>query len=258
MLGVAAWRALEARLGFDPDEAPEGLIEKLGSMETALGRQAVEEAAVAGPGSMAAETLSTVLEASKASKLRVSLRVTEAITIRFDPRYPAWRWGEDAAREVRHVLGVDDVFGADAFAAILEVPWTEVAESPATADRLEYSALLRHGAASANLALRMNPLVHRRFEIARMIGDAIWVKTEAFGVISRAKTERQKFQRGFAVALLCPFSELRRYIDLESPTTEQIIRAGRRFGVHETVVRTVLVNKNVLPRETLLDRLEAA
>lgn len=256
---VAKWRALEARLGFDPEDAPEELIQQLGGFEDALGRQAVEEAAAASPGLNSAHILEQVVEASRASKLRVSLRWAQGIDTQvFDRREPTWRWGEDAALEVRRSLGVTGVFDNASFSALLEVPWLQIATAPATADHLEYSGLLRESSESASLGLKMRPIVHRRFELARMIGDAIWVKGEAFGVVSRTRTERQKFQRGFAFALLCPFSELRRHIDLEAPSDLEIARAARRFGVHAMVVRNVLVHKNVLPRETLQERLDAA
>jgi hypothetical protein len=59
-------------------------------------------------------------------------------------------------------------------------------------------------------------------------------------------------------SLLCPFSELRKRIDLLGPTEEQIDSAASYFHVRPSVVRTLLVNKGVLPRETLAERLEAA
>ncbi len=90
---------------------------------------------------------------------------------------------------------------------------------------------------AAKLALAMQPAGYRRFALARMLADAVWMGSEAFGVVSRARTERQKFQRGFAQALLCPFQEVPRFIEAEDPAEQQ--------------------NKNILPRETLLDLLEA-
>lgn len=257
---VTAWRALEARLGFDPDDAPVELIEQLGRYEAVLGREAVEEAAAAVPGDNAAQILRLVVDASKSSPLRISLRAAHDVDIsNLDPREPTWRWGEMAARRIRACLGISDgPFNDAAFSALLEAPWAQVQATPATAFKLPYSALLRADQDDAGVALKMRPRVHRRFELARVIGDAIWSKHQAFGVISRATTERQKFQRAFAQSLLCPFSEVRRYVDLEQPTDEQINRAASDLGVHRTVVETLLVHKNVLPRETLMERLEAA
>lgn len=258
--GVAAWRALEARLGFDPDAAPAALIESLGSKEAVLGRRAVEEAAVASPGIHAAKILDEAVEASTASGLLISVGIADQIDpSRFDAREPAWRWGEDAARKVREALGATrGPFHSEAFEDLLQASWQEISQAPATAYRLPYAALLRRGSSTAGLALQMKPTNLRRFELARIVADLIWMKGEALGVISRAKTERQKFQRAFAQALLCPFSEVRHYIDLEDPTSAQMNRAARDLGVHVSAIKTLLVNRNVLPRETLLDRLEAA
>ncbi len=251
---------MEARLGFDPDDAPVDLIESLGDREGALGRHAVEEAAVASPGARAASILDEVVEASAASGLVVSVDIGELIDPSgFDPREPAWRWGEDAARKVRAALGIPSgPFHSGAFEDLLRASWDKVSQAPATAYRLPYAALLRDGSRSAGLALQMKPVNLRRFELARVVADMIWMKGEALGVISRAKTERQKFQRAFAQSLLCPFSEVGQYIDLEDPTAAQMSRAARDLGVHVSAIETLLVNRNVLPRETLLDRLEAA
>ena len=112
--------------------------------------------------------------------------------------------------------------------------------------------------AEAKLALQTSQPIDRRFELARIVGDAVWTGDDAFGVISRAKTERQKFQRAFAQSLLCPFDGLLERIDPVDPSDEQIDAAAAHFNVRPSVVQTLLVNKGILPRETLAERLEAA
>ena len=101
-------------------------------------------------------------------------------------------------------------------------------------------------------------ITDRRFELARVLGDAVWTSLAHFGVISRGKTDRQKFQRAFAQSLLCPFEDLRHYVNLSGPTEDQIEAAARRYHVHRSVVGTLLVNKVFLARETLGEQLEAA
>lgn len=98
----------------------------------------------------------------------------------------------------------------------------------------------------------------RRFELARAIGEAAWDSRAIFAPLSRAKTDRQKFQRAFAQSLLCPFDDLMAYINTPNPTDRDVVEAAEYFHVSDGVVRTVLVNKEVLPRERLEDRLEAA
>lgn len=257
---TAAWRRIEAGLGFDPGDAPEDLIEDLLTLEGSLGENGVEEAARSAPGAESAVILRKAVAASEASEVNAVLSIAEAVSSNlFEPSAAAWRWGEEGARRVRERLGTTSGrFDNAALAEMLDIPWEKLATALATARGLPYAALLRGSGERAKLALQTRAPVDRRFELARAIADAIWIAGEAFGVVSRAKTERQKFQRGFAQSLLCPFSELRRFVDVEDPSDDQIDEAARYFEVHRNVVETLLVNKNVLPRETLLDRLEAA
>jgi hypothetical protein len=203
--------------------------------------------------------LQDAVEASNASPLLANLEVADTVDVSSLPDLVSpWQLGEFAAHKVRDVIGMQEgpILG-HAFADVLHIRWEDLKAAPATARKLEFAARLKHRERS-RLALQMNTAVDRRFELSRMIGDAIWSRKENFGVVSRAKTERQKFQRAFAQSLLCPFSELRKRIDLSCPTEEQIDSAGRYFHVRPSVVRTLLVNKGVLPRETLAERLEAA
>jgi Zn-dependent peptidase ImmA (M78 family) len=85
----------------------------------------------------------------------------------------------------------------------------------------------------------------------------VWSGPDTFGIVSHAKTDRQKFQRAFAQSLLCPFEDLRYRVDLSGPQDDQIEAAARYYHVHRNVVRTLLVNKGFLPRETLAEQLEA-
>lgn len=76
--------------------------------------------------------------------------------------------------------------------------------------------------------------------------------------MSRASTDRQKFQRAFAQSLLCPIDDLLNHVDPDSPTEKQIQRAAGYYHVSKKVVRTVLVNKGFIPREYLEARFETA
>lgn len=257
---TAAWRRLEACLGYDADEAPSDLIESLSAMEDRLGASAVEEAAVAAPGARAQETLKKAVDASEASEVVADLAIADAfernaLKLGATP----WQRGEDDARAIREAIGTPHgPISNKTFGEMVGVEWATLKSATATAGRLPYGARLRTGKASQKLALQTKTGVDRRFEIARMLGDALWTSGESLGVISRAKTERQKFQRAFAQSLLCPFSDLRRQINMTEPTEEQIVNAARDFQVRPSVVQTSLVNKGVLPRETLDQRLEAA
>jgi hypothetical protein len=257
----SAWRSLEARLGYDPDEAPDGLIEGLAGLEDDLGEGAVEEAATAAPGADAEVVLRKAVEASEASEIEVDLSIAEVIDPKasLGPRARPWELAEEAAWMVRkHISVPAGPMPEEAYAELLQSSWSRVKSATATAQRLPYAARLQTQDTAVKVALQTKAAIDRRFELARMIGDEIWAKQERFGVVSRSKTERQKFQRAFAQSLLCPFADLRRHIDLSDPTEAQIADSARSFDVRPAVVQTLLVNKGVLPRETLDQRLEAA
>lgn len=122
---LAAWRKLEAIMGCDPDEAPEGLIEQLQGKEDAFGTSAVEE--VAAMSERASQTLLEELKGlerlkDSASTQAVQIRVEGANDIRARMRTkdgrtgwsPPWRRAEIAARSAREVLGVESEKPLDA------------------------------------------------------------------------------------------------------------------------------------------------
>ncbi len=258
---TAAWRRLEAMLGYDADQAPDGLIEALAAHESGLGQAAVEEAAVAAPGVGAATALEQALAAARESKLVVNFGVADQVP----PVRPQlaqstpWRVAERAASHVRDVIGrPSGPLLNRALGDLLCVSETAVAEAQPTVGPAGYGSRLLVRGTESRLSLRKSPARDRRFSVARALGDAIWLRDAHFGPITRAKTDRQKFQRAFAQSLLCPFSDLAQTMDLDNPTEQEIDQAAKRYHVNRSVVRTLLVNKGYLPRETLEDKLEAA
>lgn len=259
---AAAWRRLEARLGYDPDAAPEGVIDSLSEQERQVGADAVEEAAVGCPGARAPVVLEQAIAASKASQVNVDLAAAAAAAEppdHGDLRRPTWMVAEDAAARLRRAVGrPNGPLLNEALSDVLGIPWKSVSSAVATARDLPYGAWLRGKGTAEQIALQTRSAHDRRFELARVLGDAVWSNQARFGIISRGKTDRQKFQRAFAQSLLCPFEDLRNHVDLKGPTDDQIERAARRYHVHRSVVTTLLVNKGFLPRETLGEQLEAA
>ncbi|WP_315764624.1 MULTISPECIES: hypothetical protein [unclassified Bradyrhizobium] len=260
---VSSWRRLEAKLGYDPDEAPEGLIEKFVDLEKALGSASIEEAALSSQGARSAAVLEKALDASRVSKVAVNLAAARSVA---DPKNdrdstkPIWQVAENAAVRLRLASTgrLDGPFLNPDLSDVIHQKWSKIKNALATARHLPYATRMNDGAGAEKLAMQAISPEGRRFEIARIIGDAVWTNDDRFGVVSRAKTDRQKFQRAFAQSLLCPFEDLVQHIDLTNPTKDQIDAAARRYQVHPEVVRTVLVNKRLLPRETLDQELEAA
>jgi len=258
--GVAAWRRLEARLGYDADGAPEDLMARLSDLEDRLGERAVEEAAVSAPGAESSAALEAALKAAETSGVEIDLSIADVIApaeLRTAPT--PWRAGEAAALAVRKAISAPSgPLEERALSQIAGRPWAQIISAPAAEGGLRYGAHLADAAHHSKLALQTQLPIDRRYEVIRIVGDALWGREERFGVVSRAKTERQQFQRAFAQSLLLPFDELSEIIDFDEPTDDQMEVAADRYHVRPKVVETALVVKGVLPRETLVQRLEAA
>lgn len=257
---LSAWRRLEACLGFDADLAPDEVIEALVAMEDIAGEDGVEEAAHARPGVESAQALKLAIEATKESPVQVDLSLANKLSFDRDlPLYATpWQMAEKAAANLRQLIGVPKgVFKHAALEETFKIRWSDLKTATATARRLPYGARVGNSESKVHLALQTSRPYDRRFELARQFGDAVWQKDSGFGVVSRAKSDRQKFQRAFAHSLLCPFDDLQYALDVNSPTTEAMEKAARHFNVNPSVVRNQLVYKGYLPFENSNEEAEA-
>jgi Zn-dependent peptidase ImmA (M78 family) len=92
----------------------------------------------------------------------------------------------------------------------------------------------------------------RRFAASRLLGDSLIHSNEGrLTAATHAKTSRQQFQRAFAQEFLCPFEALLEKIQTDQPDDDDIAEAADHFDVSPLTVRTTLVNKGELDRETL-------
>ena len=257
---LAAWRRLEACLGFDPDAAPGEVVDALVKLDDVAGEDGVEEAAHAQPGASSAQSLSLAIEATRESEVEVDLSLAYSLKRDWNlPSYASpWQMAEAAAAELRSIIGVPrGLLKHEVFEDVLRARWDDLKSAAATARKLPYGARI-DGEKKSRAALQTWKSYDRRFELARQFGDAVWQEEAGFGVISRSKTDRQKFQRAFAHGLLCPFDDLQRVLDVNDPTPEAMQAAARRFGVNPSVVRNQLVYKGYLPFENTNEEAEAA
>lgn len=256
---MAAWRRLEARLGYDPDTIPASIMKTFGRLEASVGGDALEEAAAAAPGSESGEVLSRAVEAVKSSQIAVDFKIANDISrspLR-DAASPPWRLGRDAAYRVRQAANLrDGPVRQHDFADLFRTSKEELTK-PGTARHLPYAVRSQAKGSRQKIALKSANVRDRRFELSCLLGDQVWAHSD-FGISSSAKTDRQKFQRAFAQELLAPYADVRRLIDESDPTPRQIETAATHFHVHPNVVRRRLIIEGVLPEETLEERLEAA
>ncbi len=259
---TARWRRLEARLGFDPDRAPEGLIQALDALANDHGLEAVEEAIAAEPSEAAAHILDRALQATRAAghPCNYSELMSSLPTVEHKPTVPPWVAAEQAAQQTRAIAGMER--GPIRNKRLAELLGTDIKSFRAAGDseRLHYGLRLGDQGPTGpqTIALRAKWPNARRFELCRALGDALWARDDHLGPLADTNTARQKFQRAFAQSLLCPFDELLEFLNTQRPDDDDITAAARHFHVGERVVQTILINKAVITRTRLEEKLEAA
>ena len=258
---VAIWRTLEAELGFDVDEAPVELMNQLKNLIGEFGLEAVSEACVSHQGNGVIHALQEGLWAVESSRTKVDVSTAMAAArIPADDapeldalarsKAPPWALAEEAAGMVRQNLSVPSGPIANRrLRELLGVSTYDFSDIRSFTS-IPYGIRQRDSDnPTCTVALRAGRTEAKRFQLCRVLGDAIWSANDRLGLISPAKSIRQKFQRAFAQSFLCPFQDLINYVGTDSPTPEDITAAAQRFRVSERLVQSTLVNKGVVNRK---------
>lgn len=245
---IARQRKLEALLGFDADEAPAQMLERLGEDERRFGAHTVDELAAATQGDAApsGEELAAVARAQgfnsdPRSRYRPADWHSPARA-----RTPAWVLGQQAAQAVRGDLrgGVAPILD-DKLAELGAVGVRALRDGGSVAP---FAFSLRDRPSSGRTVLRSRWRTARRFELARLIGDYVIDRGKAPLVLAtRAATYAQKAQRAFAAELLCPFEGLEEHLAGDYSDEGQEA-AARHFEVSPLTVQTSLANHGRIER----------
>lgn len=242
---VAMQRQLEARLGFDPEEAPASLINLLTQLGAVRGEEAVQELACLGHEEIEG-ILGGIEESLRSTKDTITLplrnmRLTSRL-ITVEDLYP-WKKGRDAANQARKFLGLDDgPLLNKRLAELLETSKSFLEDTP-THESLPVSIgeVASEGKAKVTLGKRRKE--SRRFMAARIMAAGVYDGREGRWLpCTNAATVKQKFQRAFAQEFLCPYEDLIAWMDTESPDEELMDAAAEHFEVSPLLVNTVMVN----------------
>ena len=258
---ASTWRRLEAMLGFDPDEAPEPLVASLESLADRFGLEAVGEAALARQGEQAGDVLEACIDAADRSRVVVHPpHAFAAIDVEKPSLDAPWQRATSAAEILRDRLHVPrGPIRNTRLSDLLGVSIDHLRQNAAATARAPYGLRVNQESnGGSKVALRSRWPEGRRFELCRALADTIWSPEDALGPLSEAKSERQKFQRAFAQAFLCPFHDLLAYIDTEQPASEDIQAAARHFHVSERMIQTTLVNNGVIDHASFEQMVDAS
>lgn len=242
----SAARRLEARLGYEPDEAPIDLLDRLLELASQAGADAADEIAPVCAGADPAATLSEVQNLASQPGIRAKIRSFPE-TVAENGTVP-WHRARSLASCVRHELGLGiDPLSNETLAGLLQIN-PEDLERPTQLPRGPMGLAVRTaGTEDLKLLFRKRNRPGRRFEAARFIADHICSKRDQWLPVTDAATVRQKVQRAFAAEFLCPIESLRKFLRDEF-LPEAFEDAAEYFGISEMAVKSHLANHNLIPR----------
>ena len=256
---VAQWRRLEACMGYDPDESPEGLIDSLLKQMDSYGASAIQEMASASK----AKTISHInalYDAAKGSD-GISVHIPDYDSIRrrlqagTDPSDIPWRRAEQAARIAREVWDLSVPISTDQLSDLFRITEKQFSDWRETNQKSLIAGFRDYDSPSAfRISWNSNYPTSRRFALARLVADHITAPdNESLLPGTRSITSRQKFQRAFAQEFLCPFESLQQQLGYETPSSDDVHSVAEYFNVSPLMIQTTLVNKGVLEQKTLTD-----
>lgn len=247
-------RKMEAIAGYDPDEAPAVLLERIEQAGEQFGAGAVEEVSA-----QARHAVVSVLEEiesmSAAPETGIAVSLPNGVGSGKGAGEP-WQQAQNLARQARRTwdLGegpLSDKQLANLLQTKVDALKTQGSENPVT---IPLALRQRERPHDYHLHMSSRSLTTRRFAVSRLLGDHLRfpAKEETLRPITAAKTFRQKFQRAFAQELLCPIETLRDKIKGTAiPDEDTMEEIADEFGVSPLMLGTTLVNHRMLDREML-------
>ena len=241
---VRTWRETEARLGYDPDEAPENLIRIIENFSTEVGKNSAEEILpVLKPNET--KTIKALHDLSSTPGLKAKLQIKGGDGYKANG-LPPWEVGRKLARNVRRQIGlgsgpVDD----SKLAEILGVRPVAFRRIKPMDNRISLGT--RNGSAdNVNLHFRKTWQTGQRFEAARFIADHLVSHAEDKWLpLTDQATFRQRVQRAFAAEFLMPVEELKDFMSGDF-SDDKIETAAHRFDVSSLAVRSHLRNHRLV------------
>lgn len=246
---TALLRQLEARLGYDAEEAPQAMLDKLKNLMATRGEEAIQELASLGhhQAEQAIEEIEQRLaHAGETIKLPFkNLAKAERLITESRP----WAVGYDAARELRKRLALDaGPLSNRRFADLLEAP-VQLLEDSTVNQPMAIGIGEMAASEKARVSLGKKRKDARRFMAARLVAEGLnggevgrWLPC------TNTATARQKYQRAFAQEFLCPYQDLIDWMDTTSPEEELLQAAAEHFEVSPLLVNHVMINHGHLAR----------
>ena len=243
-------RRLEAEMGYDPEECPEGLLRQAIVLADKLGETTLRELAPAyskrdiDTDSEADADLDAIKTLTGQNGLMGTPQIGKGDFGRMADNALPWQRAVEAARRLRKSLDMDGqpiansrLYGLLGLTENMVEGWTPTGKAKA-------SVAGRKPDGAMNYVSRKKHPIGKRFEFARFIADhAYGVNSDRprWLVATDLSTSRQKFQRAFAAEFLCPIESLVDYMEHDFSETA-VEDAANHFAVSEVTVNASLMN----------------
>jgi Zn-dependent peptidase ImmA (M78 family) len=242
-------RRCEAELGYDPDECPDDALAMAISLKDRMGEAALSELAPVygkSEGEDAIGDLGSLIEC-KGILGKPELPKNRP---RVGRNLAPWERAVEDARTLRKELGAhDDKVDTGVLCSVLGIR-KEDAEHYNQNSRARAAVGVPRGKSQISIIPRRRHPVARRFELARFVGDLLYVRgnTDAWLASTDLSTSRQKYQRAFAAEFLCPIDNLKGFLN-DDLSEDNIEDAAKHFGISEATVNSLLANNNLIYRD---------
>lgn len=251
----ALYRRIEAILGYDPDEAPDNVINKMQFALKILNENTLTELAAACSVNEAESPVSEIESALAMTKMGIKGKWTYPVSQKeMKKDLPPWDFGRSLARQLRLALGNSSKkIETKTLCDFLGITSTEMTQKQPSHARFTIS-YFQDDNFYINLKNENSTYysIGRRFQIARLIGSLLACEGEKVIISSECKTYFQKMQRAFAAEFLAPISEVATFVE-KNVTSETIGRAATHFAVSPQTIAHSLANNGVIARGQLND-----
>jgi hypothetical protein len=240
-------RKLEAELGFDPEECPEGILKTALQWESQVGDVALSELAPAISSPRNGPELSTLGHLASANGIVGTPQISPGSIDHQDWGAP-WERAVHDARALRRTMGnVSDPMQNKELYQLLGLSSGAVANWAPPGGRPPVAVAIPTDDRQLKFVSRKRKPIAQRFELARFLGEYLRPSTDRDRWLASTDlgTSRQKYQRAFAAEFLCPIAALQSFLngDFSSYAIEE---AASKFDVSEYVVTSLLQNNGYI------------
>jgi hypothetical protein len=250
--GLAAHRRMEALMGFDPDEAPPGLLDRLRTREAEAGSEALAEIAAGCWGPGASGLIDAAFELAEGPRVPGRMWTAAQDVPILSEGQPHER-GATLARQVRHHLKLspEQAMPNNTLAGLLGMTETGLHGSLSSVSNDQRAglslAIASDRSSEVGFIFRRRHPHGRRFEAARLVADLLVRPNEAWHPATDAFSARQKLQRAFGAELLAPIQGLQAFLGGDF-SVGAVQDAADHFEVSEQTVGSQLANNRLIPR----------